>query len=263
MVKSAPNPAPAWTNDYIPALTKEIINGQHILHVSFLTKDSEYPTVCYLVGQILKYKSNPEVLYVHGHVQEPVLGRLKGLEKGDLDLSVSIAASTIHSHYLGFSGFATGFAFADTVLNGTASLIGVCKETHDERAWVMKEFVNAQVRGRWDNIRPIGTDVDYVTLIKITPNAQKSHTHSVLQVFGLEVQNDVEDKELCKKYWEGAIPVWEKLGQPISGKNNLPEGKQRVPPKYVTDFIESENARKEAFAKQAASAEYPWDYPRH
>ncbi|KAA8577110.1 hypothetical protein EYC84_007113 [Monilinia fructicola] len=228
MVKSAPNPAPAWTNDYIPALTKEIINGQHILHVSFLTKDSEYPTVCYLVGQILKYKSNPEVLYVHGHVQEPVLGRLKGLEKGDLDLSVSIAASTIHSHYLGFSGFATGFAFADTVLNGTAR-----------------------------------TDVDYVTLIKITPNAQKSHTHSVLQVFGLEVQNDVEDKELCKKYWEGAIPVWEKLGQPISGKNNLPEGKQRVPPKYVTDFIESENARKEAFAKQAASAEYPWDYPRH
>ncbi|KAA8577109.1 hypothetical protein EYC84_007113 [Monilinia fructicola] len=210
MVKSAPNPAPAWTNDYIPALTKEIINGQHILHVSFLTKDSEYPTVCYLVGQILKYKSNPEVLYVHGHVQEPVLGRLKGLEKGDLDLSVSIAASTIHSHYLGFSGFATGFAFADTVLNGTASLIGV-----------------------------------------------------LLQVFGLEVQNDVEDKELCKKYWEGAIPVWEKLGQPISGKNNLPEGKQRVPPKYVTDFIESENARKEAFAKQAASAEYPWDYPRH
>ncbi|KAI9650452.1 hypothetical protein NHQ30_000467 [Ciborinia camelliae] len=264
MTGASSNPAPAWSNKYDAALTKEIINSQHILHVSFLTKDSEYPTVCYLVGKILKYKDNSDdALYVHGHVQEPVLGRLMGREEGDPDLSVSVAASTIHSHYLGFSGFATGFSFANTVLNGTASLMNVSAQDHDERKWVMTQIVNSQIPDRWRHLRPIGSDVDFVSMIKITPDAQKSHTHSVPKVLGLEVQNDVEDKELCEEHWEGAIPVWEKLGQPISGKNNLPEGKARIAPKYITDFIEAQNARNEYFARQVASADYPYDYPRH
>lgn len=231
--------------------------------MSFLTKDSEYPPVCYLVGKILKYKSNTEALYVHGHVQEPVLGRLKGVGKRDPDISVSIPASTIHSHYLGFSGFATGFTFANTVINGTASLMDVSDNTRAEREWAMEQIVNSQIAGRWSHLRPIGTDVDYVSIIKITPIPEKSHTHSVPKVLGLEVQNDVEDKKLCEEHWEGAIPVWEMLGQPISGKNNFPEGKHRIAPDYITEFITSENAKNEASAKQMASADYPYDYPRH
>ncbi|KAF7856054.1 hypothetical protein EAF04_010010 [Stromatinia cepivora] len=263
MALSTSNPAPAWTNEYDADLTKQIINDQNILHVSFLTKDSEYPPVCYLVGKILKYKNNPEALYVHGHVQEPVLGRLKGVANGDSDIPVSIAASTIHSHYLGFSGFATGFTFANTVLNGTASLMKVSDDNHAEREWIMKHIINSQIPDRWNHLRPIGKDIDYVSIIKITPNAQKSHTHSVPAVLGLEVQNDVEDKRLCEEHWEGAIPVWEKLGQPISGKNNLPEGRERAAPKYITDFIESENANNEYFARQIASSDFPYNYPRH
>ncbi|KAM0132999.1 hypothetical protein ACHAO1_006486 [Botrytis cinerea] len=263
MAGSTANPAPAWSNEYDANLTKEIINRQHILHVSFLAKDSEYPTVCYLVGKIFKCNDDPEALYVHGHVQEPVLGRLKGIEKGDPDICVSVAASTVNSHYLGFSGFATGFSFANTVLNGTASLVGVSEDTKSEREEIMKRIVNSQIPDRWDHLRPIGTDVQYVSIIKITPNAQKSHTHSVPRVLGLEVQNDVEDKELCAEHWEGAIPFWEKLGQPISGKNNLPEGKARVAPQYIYDFIEEQNAKNEYFARQIASADYPYDYPRH
>ncbi|TGO36596.1 hypothetical protein BHYA_0120g00210 [Botrytis hyacinthi] len=149
-------------------------------------KDSEYPIVCYFVD------------------------RFKGIEKGDPDIPVSVAASMVNSHYLGFD-----------------------------------------------------TDVDYISIIKITPNAQKSHTHSVPKVLGLQVQNDVENKDLCMEYWEGAIPFWEKLGQPVSGKNNLPKGKARIASQYIYDFIEAQNAKNEYFARQIAGADYPFDYPRH
>ncbi|ESZ97449.1 hypothetical protein SBOR_2138 [Sclerotinia borealis F-4128] len=257
------NPAPAWSNKYDAALTKEIINGQHILHVSFLTQDAEYPTVCYLVGKILKYRDDPEALYVHGHVQEPVMGRFVGREESDPDLHVSVVASTINSLYFGFSGFATGYAFASTVLNGTASLMDVSPGNHDEREWVMTQLINSQIPDHWRHLRPIGTDVDYVSIIKITPNALQSHTHSVLKVLGLEVLEDVKDKKLCEEHWEGAIPVWEKLGQPISGKNNLPEGKERVAPDYVHKFIAEENTRRKKLAKEIASADYPYDNPGH
>lgn len=250
-------------DEYDADLTKDIINSQHILHVSFHTKDSEYPPVCYLVGKIFKYKNNPEFLYVHGHVQEPVLGRLKGVGKGDPDISVSIAASKTDSHYLGFSGFATGFSFANAVINGTASLMDVSADDRLEREHVMKHIVNSQVPDRWDHLRPIGKDVDYVSIIKITINTQKSHTHSVPKVLGLEVQNDVDDKTLCKEHWEGAIPFWEQMGDPISGKNNLPEGRDRVAPKYIYDFIKAENAKNQYFARQIAGADYPYDYPIH
>ncbi|KAF5877981.1 putative flavin-nucleotide-binding protein [Botrytis fragariae] len=189
--------------------------------------------------------------------------RLKGIEKGDPDIPVSVAASMVNSHYLGFSGFATGFSFANTVLNGTASLMSISKDNKAEREDIMKYIVISQIPDRWNHLRPIGSDVDYVSIIKITPNTQKSHTHSVPKVLGLEVQNDVEDKELCKQHWEGAISFWEKLGQPISGKNNLPEGKERVAPRYIYDFIKEQNAKSEYFARQMAGADYPFDYPRH
>lgn len=132
-----------FSDEYDANFTKEIINSQHILHISFLTKDSEYPTVCYLVGKIFKCKDKPEALYVHGHVQETVLGRLKGIEKGDPDIPVSVAASIANSHHLGFSGFATGFSFANIVLNGTASLMGVSKDNKVEREDIMKHMVNS------------------------------------------------------------------------------------------------------------------------
>ncbi|KAF7906763.1 hypothetical protein EAF00_001041 [Botryotinia globosa] len=62
---------------------------QHILHASFLTKDSAYPTVSYLVGKIFTCNGKPGAFYVHGHMQETALGRLKGIEKGDPDILVS------------------------------------------------------------------------------------------------------------------------------------------------------------------------------
>ncbi|KAF7959138.1 hypothetical protein EAE96_002654 [Botrytis aclada] len=254
MAGSTANPAPAWSR---------IINSQHILHVSFLTKDTEYPTVCYLVGKIFTCNDKPEALYVHGYVQEPVLGRLKGIKKGDPDIPVSVAASMVNSHYLGFSGFATGFSFANTVLNGTASLMGVSEDTKVEREEIMKHIINSQVPNRWSHLRPIGSDVDYVSFIKITPNAQKSHTHAVPKVLGLEVQNDVEDKELCAQHWEGAIPFWRNSDSPFREKNNVPEGRKRVAPQYIYDFIEEQNAKSEYFARQIAGVEYPFDYPRH
>ncbi|TGO09400.1 hypothetical protein BTUL_0167g00200 [Botrytis tulipae] len=64
MAGSTANPATAWSN-------------------------SAYPTVSYLVGKIFTCNDKPEALYVHGHLQEPVLGRLKGIEKGDPDIPVS------------------------------------------------------------------------------------------------------------------------------------------------------------------------------
>ncbi|KAF7922958.1 hypothetical protein BELL_0461g00030 [Botrytis elliptica] len=159
----------------------------------------------------------------YDHVQEPVLGRLKGIEKRDPDIPVSVAASMVNSHYLGFSGFATGFSFANGVLNRTASLMGVSKDHKVEREDIMRYIVNSQIPDRWNCFRPIGTEVDYVSIIKITTSVQKLHTHSLPKVLGLEVQNYVEDKKLCKEYWEGTIPFWEKFGQPILGNDNLPE----------------------------------------
>ncbi|KAF4627037.1 hypothetical protein G7Y89_g11121 [Cudoniella acicularis] len=267
MAEPSSNPAPPHgaVNKYDADLTKLVINSQHILHVSFITKDSEYPSVCYLVGKILKYKSNSEALYVHGHIQEAVKGRLEfAQEEGDPGLSVSIAASTIHSYYLGFSGFASGFTFANTVLNGTASLMNVSDKDRDEREWVMTQIVNAQISDRWKHLRPIKEEeLDYVSIIKITPNAQKSHTYSVPKILGFETQKDVKDLDICRGHWEGAIPVWQTLGQPISGKHNEPDGEKTVAPKYVIDFIVAENAKNEKHSREIAGLDYPYDLPNY
>lgn len=101
--------------------------------------------------------------------------------------------------------------------------MGVSKGHKVEREDIMKYIVNSQIPDRWNHHWPIGTDVNYVSIIKITTIVQKLHTHSLPKVLGLEVQNYVEDKKLCKEYWEGTIPFWEKFGQPILGNDNLPE----------------------------------------
>ncbi|RAL62966.1 hypothetical protein DID88_004053 [Monilinia fructigena] len=124
MVKSAPNPAPAWTNDYMPALTKDIINGQHIFTRILPHKGLRVPNCLLSLWQDSQVQEQSGSLVRARPCPRACSSRLKGLENGESDLCVSIAASMIHSHYLGFSGFATGFAFADTVINGTASLIG-------------------------------------------------------------------------------------------------------------------------------------------
>ncbi|APA06810.1 hypothetical protein sscle_02g015800 [Sclerotinia sclerotiorum 1980 UF-70] len=127
MAGSLSNPAPAWNNEYDANLTKQIINSQHILHVSFLTKNTEYPPV------ISSAKSS-------NTGTTP-----KSFEEGDPEIRISIAASTAHSHYLGFSGFATGFTFANTALNGTATLMKVSDDNHAEREWIMKHIINSQI----------------------------------------------------------------------------------------------------------------------
>ncbi|KAF7893294.1 uncharacterized protein EAF02_000832 [Botrytis sinoallii] len=220
LAASTANPAPAW-NEYDANLTKEIINNSTFCTYHFLPKTPS--TQLFVISSARSsHAAIARSLVWYGHVQEPVLGLLKGIEKRDPDIPVSVAASMVNSHYLGFSGFATGFSFANGVLNRTASLMGVSKDHKVEREDIMRYIVNSQIR-LWNHHWPFGTEVDFISIIKINPNVQKSHTHSLLKVLGLKVQNYVEDKKLCKEYWEGTIPFWEKFGQPILGNDNLPE----------------------------------------
>ncbi|EDO02088.1 predicted protein [Sclerotinia sclerotiorum 1980 UF-70] len=124
------------------------------------------------------------------------------VEEGDPEIRISIAASTAHSHYLGFSGFATGFTFANTALNVPAVL-------------GLKFKMMLRTRSSAGNIRKVRF-----------------------------------------RYGRNSV-------NRSPGRNNLPEGRERVAPKYITGFIEIENMKNEYFARKMASSDYPYDYPRH
>lgn len=216
--------------------------------------------MAYLVGKFFQYKQNPETLYVHGHLQEPIKYRLEtDREEGGPGLPVTIAASKINSYVLGYSGFATGYTFASTALNGVAHLLPVSPEFQSERLAVMNHILDSLIPGRSKNIRDLGDDVHYVSIIKIDVKEKKSHTHGISAALGIEMKKDIDDEHVRKNYWEGAIPVWQTYGDPIPGEHN----KVSTPPSYLTTFIDKQNKENKQHAKDVASAKWPYDPTRY
>lgn len=117
--------------------------------------------------------------------------------------------------------------------------------------------------GRWNQLRPIGKDIDYVSIIKITPNPKKSHTHAVPAVLGLKFKMMLRTRSSAGNIRKVRFRYGRNSVNRSPGRNNLPEGRERVAPKYITGFIEIENMKNEYFARKMASSDYPYDYPRH
>lgn len=89
------------------------------------------------------------------------------------------------------------------------------KELQEERLAVMHHILDSLIPGRSKNIRDLGDDVNYVSLIRIDVNKKKSHTHGIPAALGFEMKKDVDDKKVRETHWEGAIPVWQAYGTPI------------------------------------------------
>ncbi|OKL55699.1 hypothetical protein UA08_09057 [Talaromyces atroroseus] len=241
MASTGPNPSPPWSNVYDPEVSKGVINSQPILHLSFPAVEDEF----------FRYKQNPETIYVHGHRQEPIKSRLE--EVGSLP--VTIAASKIHSYVLGYSGFATGYTWVSTVVNGVAHPFPVSNEFKEERLAVMDYILDSLIPDRSTNIRDLGNDVDHVSIVRIDVNETESHTHSIPAALVFEMKKDVSDQTVRENYWEGAVPTWQAFGDPIAGEHN----RVREAPDYLTKFIEDQNAENKKNAENAASAPWPYD----
>lgn len=209
----------------------------------------------YLVGKFFKYKNKPEALYAHGHLQEPIKYRLEtDREVGGPGLPVTIGASKINSYVLGYSGFATGYTWTSTSVNGIAHLLPVSEDFKEERLEVMNNILEGFIPERSTHIRPIGDDLKYISIIRIDVNEKKSHTHGIPAALGFELKTDVEDKAVVDAYWEGAIPVWQAYGAPIKG-----DREKKDPPKYLTTFVEQQTKKNHANAEAKAREKWPYD----
>ncbi|QKX57698.1 uncharacterized protein TRUGW13939_04816 [Talaromyces rugulosus] len=192
---------PPWSNVYDHEKTRDVINSQPLLHLTFPTQDEEFPTVAYLVGKFFKYKNKPEALYAHGHLQEPIKYRLEtDREVRGPGLPVTIGASKINSYVLGYSGFATGYTWTSTAVNGIAHLLPVSEDFKEERLAVVNNILEGFIPERSTHIRPIGDDLKYISIIRIDVNEKRSHTHGIPAALGFELKTDVEDKAVVDNF---------------------------------------------------------------
>ncbi|GES60619.1 FMN-binding split barrel-like protein [Aspergillus terreus] len=244
---------------------KKVINTAHILHFTFheVPDDREFPTVLNLIGGIMPAPDGQNVLYAHGYVPENVLQRFG--EAQGRSLKVTVTASKVYSYYCGYTPFSHGITFRSAVINGHASLLRYdpghpqCRESisdediaKNEKLEALSGIVNGIFGGkdRWEDTRHPFKDEELrrVHVFRVDIKEEASRLHERLGVLGYETEWETGKG---KDYWEGAIPIWETYGEPISGNT------RRSFPEYLRTVFEDRKKHNEDAAVKEAKKPYP------
>ncbi|KAI0483617.1 flavin-nucleotide-binding protein, partial [Xylaria cf. heliscus] len=242
----------------------EIVNTCPILHVSFNSPDSPFPTMLPMIGQMGSFaRPSSDLgdvleLYLHGYVSSRLinLSRKSGTSNGDSSpssgnppaepsgLPITVGASHVDGLVLSLTPNSHSYNYRSAVLFGHAEVV----TDVEEKLWAMELITDSVVRDRYRHTR-------------VPPNAPEMQSTSVLRVrvaagsaklrtgMPSDERADLDDDALLNRVWTGVVPVHHTLGQPIPG----PYNKLATPPGYLDEYVRDSNQDARDIAVEAAT----------
>ena len=205
-----------------------------------------------MIGQMgsFEYPSadlqDPLECYLHGYVSS----RLMKLARSDDNegLPVSIAATKVDGLVLSLTPFSHSYNYRSAVLFGYAKLV----TSDEEKSWAMKLITESVVPGRWENTRvpPQGAEVASTSILRVKI---VSGSGKIRDGGPGDDKKDQNREDVTGRVWTGVVPVWETIGEPISGGS----GRVKEVPEHVTVFVRKENESSENYAKKAVAVALP------
>jgi len=230
----------------------ELINGSPILHVSFNTEGSPFPTTLPMLGQMGSFArpsssaGDPLDLYVHGYVSSRLmnLGRKhtdKDGQKTETGLPVCVAASHVDGLVLALSSFSHSYNYRSAVLFGYATLV----TDVEEKNYALEQITNGIVPDRWSHTRLPLTNAELqstsVLRVRIVSGSAKVRTGNAN-----DDRDDMQNDELRDGNWTGVLPVHSSIGTPVGSDYNKVEV-----PAHVSEFIEDFNRESREYCVEA------------
>ena len=130
------------------------------------------------------------------------------------------------------------------MLHGTASFL----EDDEEKMFAMQLITNHVHPNRWTDSRtpPKKTELASTGIMRvdITSASAKIHTGPPAD----KDKEDLEDMELRSRIWVGTIPVYETLGEPVTGEYSL----VKEAPKAVREYIFKRNGKEKTWSELVA-----------
>ena len=174
------------------------------------------------VGDVLE-------LYLHGYVSSRIMNTARS--DGQEGLPVCVAASHVDGLVLALTPNHHSYNYRSAVLFGYATVI----EDVDERLYAMELVTNSVVPDRWRNSRVPPTNAEMqstsILKVKITAGSAKIRTGNAS-----DDAHDKENPDVVGKVWQGVLPFYQSLGEPVPGPDNQVEV-----PSYINEFISDFN----------------------
>ncbi|CAO2650151.1 Nn.00g014430.m01.CDS01 [Neocucurbitaria sp. VM-36] len=229
-----------------------IVNTTPVLHVSFVPDPSiPAPIVLPMIGQMGLYPpdappSDPSnwSCYLHGYVSSRLMNlSASALSRGEPGLPLCVAATKVDGFVLSLTPNSHNYNYRSTVLQGHAAIV----EDVEEKIWAMKLITDSVVPERYENTRvpPDGAEMQSTRILKMRIS---SASGKVREGVPEDETKDMKRDDVLDTVWTGVVPVYERLGEPIPG----PYNRVKKVPEHVTQFVKEENAKREAYASDAA-----------
>jgi hypothetical protein len=130
------------------------------------------------------------------------------------------------------------------MLHGTATLLS----DDDEKMFAMQLITNHVHPNRWTDSRtpPKPTELASTGIMRLDIHSASAKIHT-----GPPVDKDEEDwadMEMRNRVWVGTVPVYEVLGEPVTGDYSL----VKKAPRGVVEYREKRNGKEKAWAELVA-----------
>jgi len=179
-------------------------------------------------------------VYLHGSSASR-LTRMTA-DHGDDGLPVCVCATLMDGFVMALAPFHNSCNYRSAVLFGRATKV----EDPEEILFAMHAITNEVNPHRWENSRtpPTKAELTATGILKV-----KIETASCkIRVGGpSDDRKDLKDDELTARVWQGVVPAYLTLGDPLSG----PENKVKAIPTYVQNWVDEFNAAGREYSQKA------------
>ncbi|KAF2020183.1 hypothetical protein BU24DRAFT_489995 [Aaosphaeria arxii CBS 175.79] len=234
-----------------------IVNSTPVLHVSFVPDPSTLaPVVLPMIGQLGLYpgdESNGETeysCYLHGYVSSRVMNLASSGGEG---LPLCVAATKVDGFVLTLTPNSHNYNYRSAVLHGFGTIV----DDVDEKLWAMRLITDSVVPDRYDNTRvpPDGAEMQSTRILKMKVTGASA---KVREGVPQDERKDMKREDILDSVWTGVVPVYERLGEPVPG----PYNRLKEVPEHVKRFVKEENAKRDAYAFEAAKKPAPEKRPK-
>lgn len=165
---------------------------------------------------------------------------------GSNGIPLCVAATKVDGLVLSLTPYSHSFNYRSVTLHGNATLV----DDPAEKLYAMELLTNSVVPERWVNTRipPDESDMSSTSILrmKVTSASAKIRTGPPS-----DAKKDIERPGLRERVWTGVVPVFETLGTPVPGPDNL----VAEVPEHIGGFVEKMNLSTRMHAEGAAGVE--------
>ncbi|KAF2862081.1 hypothetical protein K470DRAFT_298869 [Piedraia hortae CBS 480.64] len=217
-----------------------IVNECPILHVSFNSDESEFPTILPMLGAMGCLNGDgdeegEEYLYLHG-------SSTARLFKLGSSIPLCISATILDGYVLAYTPFHNSCNYRSAILFGRAEMVG----DNEERLRALRLITNNTVPNRWENSRGEMTNAEMTATAVLKVNIETA-SHKVRNGGPGDDKADLVNDELTTKTFVGVVPAYLTLADPVAAEYN----KLKQVPEYLKDWVADTNSTNEQKAIDA------------